>query len=373
MSEKFTIEINGPGFDNSQLVGQELIGFNFVESLDGCARFALMLETQSGRKWDGFIKNDEQPFSLRFGTGSAGTDGPRMSTLKTLRLLWSGRRLSGGAKAIYTFKGTCNGVALNLTRAKDKYWKERRISEIAEELIRDAGLQAAVGKTEGKFNLMGGNITTGKYLRNVLLPLAYSNRGSNWRFWVEDGRRVHFEPMKPTRGRVRFTNLYRDGWVKLKSPMVVKDTRFNAQLRSGKIEVLAYDPDSERVVRREVGENQGNFSYLGGGRPVERKKVSETIIINAQRNRQTSVNPQQLVQRVGETLWGQHGRTLYRLIGECEYEPGISVGQQVTVDLAGPLGVQDVNNGTWIVHSVRHYNTRGRVKTWVMLEKRWER
>lgn len=373
MSRKVTLQVNAPGFQNDELVGQELIGFNYVETLEGCSRFALVVQSQRGTAWNSFIKNDEEPFTMRFGT-EHNVVAARQSRLKTLRTLWSSRQLKGNASAIFTFKGTCNGVALNLHRAKDKHWKQTTISGIVEELITDAGLEPAVAQTDGFFTLMGCNLPTGKFIRRVLLPLAYSDKGRDWRIWVEDGKRVHFEPTEASGNKLKFTNLFRDGWIQLKSPKVVKDTRFSAALRTGKIEVMMYDQDSDRLIRRKVGENQGRFNYSGIGRPKERENTSESIVYSYLRDRHTDIRPDKLMRQIGQTVWGEYGRSLYRLVGLCgNYEPGISVNQPAVVDLAGPLGAVDVNSGNWIVVQVKNINSRGQVKTFVVLEKRWER
>ena len=371
MSQKFTIQVNAPGFDNSSLVAEQLIGFSFAESLSGCARFALKVETQNARQYDSFIKNDETPFTLRFGTNE-NPDAPKQSRQKSLRVLFSTRKLIGNARAQFVFKGTCNGVLLNRHRTKDKHWNKKRISEIVEELISDAGLTPKVAQTEGKFTLSGANLPTGKFINQSILPYAFSQKGRDWRLWVEDGKTVHFEPTTPS-GSVKFTNLYRDGWVKLKSPRVIKDTRMQDVDRSGKIEVVMYDADNDRLVRQEIGEGAGQFNYLGSGRPVERKHVSESLIINMARDRQTDLQPDKLVRQVGQTVWGRYGRSLYRLVGMCEFEPGISINQTATVDLTGPLGTQDVNTGQWVVSGVKHVNSGGALKTMVVCEKRWER
>lgn len=371
MSQKFTIQVNAPGFDNSTLVAEQLIGFSFAESLSGCARFALKVETQNGRQFDSFVKNDETPFTLRFGTGE-NPDSGKQSRQKQLRLLFSSRKLIGNARAQFVFKGLCNGVVLNQHRAKDKHWKNRRISDIVEELIRDAGLQARVAQTEGKFTISGANLPTGKFISQCLLPLAYSQKGRDWRLWVEDGKTVHFEPTSPT-GTVKITNMFRDGWVKLKSPRIIKDVRSQDADRSGKIEVVMYDADTDRLVRKEIGEGAGQFNYLGQGRPVERQDVSESIIVNMARDRQTDLQPDKLVRQVGQTIWGRKGRSLYQLVGICEFEPGVTVNQNATVDLTGPLGLQDVNTGQWVVSGVKHINSGGAVKTMIVCEKRWER
>lgn len=371
MTTKFLLQVNAPGFDNSTLVGNELIGFAYQESLDGCARWALNVETQDGRRYDSFVKNDETPFTIRFGT-QQNTDGPKLSRQKSLRTLQTNRQLIGNARAMFTFKGCCNGVALNMHRAPDKRWSKRKISDIVKELIEAAGLQAQVEQSEGKFDIAGCNQPTGQFISRYLARFAYSSKGRDWRLWVEDGKTVHFEPLRPT-GNLRFTNLSKDGLIKLHSPQVIKDTRDQAINRSGKIEVRMYDPDSDRLVKREIGESQGAFNYFGSGRPVEREHVSETILVNMQKDRNTDMQPDRLVRQVGQSIWGRKGRCLYRLIGLCDYEPGISVNQQATVELAGPLGTSDVNSGTWVVSTVKNINARGSTKTWVALEKRWER
>lgn len=370
MSEKFQLQINAPGFEN--LVGSQLLGFNYVESLGGCARWGFSFDTQQNRKYDDFIKEDESEFTLRFGSGMNPV-GPSQSKLKTVRSLRASKRLVGNARVIFNIKGTCAGIRIQRHRAKDKHWKDRRISQIVSELISEAGLRAQVARTEGEFSLMGCNLPTGKFIKRQLLPLAYTLKGSDWRLWVEDGKTIHFEPTTPTGRILRFTNLFRDGWLKLKSPQVVKDTTYEPELRNGKIEVVMYDTDQDRLIRREIGENSGQFRYLGSGRPRERRHVSETLRINVQRNRQTNVRPDKLVRQVGRTVWAEHGRSLYRLIGQLDYEPGLTVNQPAIVDLSGPFGIPDVNTGRWIVHSVKHLYSRGDVKTWVILEKRWER
>lgn len=373
MSRKVTMQINAPGFQNDKLVGQELVGFNYIETLEGCSRFAVVVQSQRGSAWNSFIKNDEESFTMRIGT-EHNTVGPRQSRLKTLRTLWSSRQLKGNSSAVFAFKGACNGVALNFHRAKDKHWKQTTISGIVEELIEDAGLEPAVAQTEGFFTLMGCNLPTGKFIRRVLLPLAYSDKGRDWRIWVEDGKRVHFEPTKPDGQKLKFTNLFRDGWIQLKSPKIIKDTRYTPELRTGKIEVAMYDQDSERLIRQEFGENRGNFNYFGSGRPKEREHTSETIVKSYLKDRQTDVRPYKLVRQMGQTIWGEYGRGLYRLEGVCDrFEPGISVNSEAVVDLAGPLGATDVNSGKWIVAQVKQINSRGHTKTYVVLEKRWER
>lgn len=372
MSAKFTLQINAPGFGD--LVGEDLIGFNFVESMGGCARWAISFDTQDNRRYDSLIKNDEFDFSLRFGT-EMNTDGPRRSELKHVRLLRSQKQMGGNARIVFNMKGTCSGIAIQRHRAKDKHWRERRISQIVDELVSEIdGLFAQVEQTEGQFSLMGCNLPTGKYINRFLLPLAYARRGRDWRFWIENGKTVHFEPTKPDPSNpYHFTNLHREGWLKLKSPKIIKDTRFEPELRSGKIEVMMYDSDQDRLIRREVGEGAGQFNYFGDGRPRERQHVSETHRVNFQRDRQTNLRPDKLVRQMGQTIWGQHGRGLYRLVGQLDYEPGLTINRIAYVDLSGPFGIPDVNTGTWIVHSVKHLYSRGDVKTWVMLEKRWER
>lgn len=370
MSEKFLLEMNAPGFEG--LVGDNLLGFNYVESMGGCARWAVSFDTQDNKLYDAFLKQDEVEFTLRFGTGM-NTDGPQHSKKKLVRILKPKKRMAGNARITFNVKGTCAGIRLQRHRSKDKHWRERRISEIVDELVSEVGLEAEVEETEGKFNLMGCNLPTGKFIKRDLLPLAHSRSGNDWRLWVEDGRRVHFSPADPKGKVLRFTNLYRNGWLKLKSPELIKDRRFDAEDRTGKIEVVMYDSDRDRLVRKEIGERSGGFNYFGSGRPTERRHVSETVRVNYQRNRQTNLRPDKLVRQIGQTIWSQHGRSLYRLVGELEYEPGISVNQLAHVDLVGPFGVPDVNAGVWLVHAVKHLYSRGDVRTWVVLEKRWEK
>jgi len=369
--EKFTLQINAPGFSN--LVGDELIGFNFEESLEGCARWAFSFDTQDNSKYSNFIKDDESDFTFRFGTGM-NTDGPSYSPLKSGRLLLAKKRLIGNGHIIFNLKGACSGVAIQKHRAKDKHWKDAKISDVVSELLSEfRGLSPKVESTEGQFTLMGCNQPTGKYISKSLLPLAYSQQGADWRFWVEDGKTVHFSPTNPKGEPYRFTNLFRSGWLKMKSPEVIKDTRFDTHLNTGRIEVVMYDTDTDRLVRREVDENSGNFNYLGSGRPVNRNFVSQTFNINMLKERQTNLRPDKLVQQVGRTIWSRYARSLYRISCELDYEPGISIGRPAVVDLSGPFGLPDQNTGNWLIHTVKHTYSRGDVKTWVVLEKRWER
>lgn len=372
MPRKVFIDISGSGFDSARLVGEQLISFTLFESMNSLTRFALRLETGRGTQFDAFIKNDENPFTLRLGTDYS-LESPSVSTGKSLRLLWASRRLAGQSKLIFTFKGCCNGVVLNMHRAKEKHYHQQRISDIAQDLIEETGLKAQVGTSDGKFDIIGCNFPTGKFISRSLLPYAYSSEGRDWRYWVEDGKVVHFEPTFPTAAPLKFTNLFRDGWIKLRSPQIIKDVRNTAKQRSGKIEVVMYDPEQDRLVSKEIGENAGSFNYHGTGRPVERKFVSETVIVNRMRNRQTDLRPDQLVQQVGKSIWGRHGRGLYTLLGECEYEPGIAINKPAIVDLAGPFGFPDVNSGMWLVRAVKTIYNSGNVRSQVVLEKRWEK
>ena len=222
---------------------------------------------------------------------------------------------------------------------------------------------------------MGCNIPTGRFVKNHLLPLAYTEKGRDWRFWVENGKTVHFAPSDPRGGGkpLRFTNRFRDGWFILNSPKIIKDTQFETGLRSGKIEMMMYDADRNQLIRQDVGEHSGNFNYAASGRPKERKHVSETIRVNYQQGRQTDLRANKLLRNVGQTIWGQHGRSLYRLVALMDYEPGIRVNAPAFVDLVDPLDLPDASTGNWIVHTVKHLYSRGTTKTWVRLEKRWER
>lgn len=379
MSEKFFLRVNLPEFDG--LVGDELIGFSYIESMGGCARWAMSFDTQENRRYDPILKYDEFEFTLRYGTSMPNTDGSFASKLKRVRVLRSKKWLGGNARVIFNLRGTCAGVRLQRHRSKDKHWKNTRISGIVQDLIDEIGLKHKVASTEGFFSLMGCNLPTGRFIDRHLLPLAYNQQaGRDWRFWVEDGQRVHFEPTRPNgilpNGFVKpyyFTNLYREDWFKLKSPRLIKDNRFDPQLNTGKIEVMMFDSDRDRLVRKTIGENTGGFNYFGRGRPLERRQTSHTKVINYQQGRQTTLNPDQLTTQVGRTLWGQHGRSLYRIMGELEFAPGISINHLAFVELSGPFDIPDVNTGFWVVHSVKHLYSRGDVKTWVVLEKRWER
>jgi len=371
MSNKFNLQLFAPGFSSD--INQELLGFNYIESMGGCSRWAMSFSTQDDSKYNSLLKNDELDFSFRFGT-SMNTDGPQQSTLKHVRILHAKKRLFGRAKVIFTLRGTCSGIAIQKHRAKDKHWKDKRISEIVTDLLQDFdSLTPQIEKTRGKFSLMGCNLPTGSFIRRFLLPFAFGSKGTDWRFWVEDGKKVHFEPLKPKGRPYRFTNLFRDNWLKMKSPQVVKDTRFESELDYGKVEVVMLDPDHHRLIRETVSDKNSKLNYLARrGRPTPREHTARTRRLGLQQRRQTDVSPQTLVQNVSQTLWGRHSRSLYRLTGELDYEPGISVNHLAMVDLAGPFGAPDINTGMWVVHSVKHLYSHGSIRTWVLLEKRWE-
>lgn len=371
MSEKFLIDINRPEFKN--LSGTELTGFSFLETLDGCARWSLIFSTQRQGDFDDLIKNDETEFTLRIGT-RLNPSGPQYSTQKTVRILRAQKMISAGRGVTFNFKGACSGIKLQRHRAKDKQWEDKRISEIVQELVDDVGLESNVQRTEGKFSLMGCNLPTAQFINRQLLPLAYARRGNDWRLWVEDGKTVRFEPLRPLgSSTLRFTNTFRENWIKLRNPKVVKDTLNEARRRRGKIEVMMYDSDRDRLIRNEVGERRGQFQYLSSrGRPVEREHVSESIRVNYQRDRQTNLRPDKLVRQMGQNIWGRHARSLYRLIGEVGYEPGIRVNTAAIVDLVGAFQIPDQNSGVWVVQAVKHTYSRGQPRSWVALEKRWE-
>mgnify|MGYP005607344165 CR=1 FL=1 len=366
-------ELYASGITPSSLMGGPLISFSFEESMSGCASYAIKIKSDSASKYDGFIRDDQTPFGFLFGTSVPTGDLPSRSNQKKLLLLQARKKLVSNTSATYLFRGCCGGILLSRHRAKDKSWDNELISKMVRDLIEDVGLQADVATTEGKFKLMGCNQPTAEFISKTLLPLAFSQTGRDWRFWVKDGKEVVFRPTKPVGTTVKFSNTLKNGYVHLLGPEVIKDTRFQEEQRSGKIEVVMYDESSGRLIQKEFGESKGQFNYLGGrGRPIERQSVSETIIASMQKGRHTDVSPDKVVTRIGQTLWGRYGRSLYRIQSEIPYSPGLAINSPANVSLTGPLGESDANSGQWVVFGARHSVTSGVARSWVTLEKRWE-
>lgn len=383
MSKTPYIDIDAPGFnDKIKLNTAQLVSFVFYESLDGCAQYSINLVDEDSNRFNRFIQQDGgtgKTFRFRFGT--RGDDvvpptGTLLSDWKTLELLQSKKR-TFGARTEFTFRGLCHGHALNRHNKDDGNWENAKISTIVRQLAQDAGLQADVEETVGFYTLSTGKLNSGKFIRDYLLPLAYC-KGSkkDWRFWIQDGTTVIFRPTDHNEGPKHFfadRKVDDPSILPLINPEAVKTVARQFMDGSGRITVESHDPMRGRFQKYEVNEGKAGFGYMGGGRPKAREKGTSVVVpthFTEKRNLREKTTREQLIQEA-ETRWARHARGLYRMVSEVPFAAGLNPGDKVKVITEGARG-PDEGTGIWQLYSIKNLCTRGELRCFVVLERRWE-
>ncbi len=384
MTVRAFVDVAAPGFvDSLRLNVDQLISFVYEESLDGCAKWALNLTDKDSDAFRPFIVNDGasgKTFKFRFGlVGTADPiplTGALLSNWKTLELLQT-RKRTLGEMTLYNFTGLCHGHALNRHNKPDGNWENKRISEIVKELAEDAGLQTDIEETVGQYTISNGKNKSGPFIKDYLLPLAYSKSGrKDWRFWVRDGSTVVFRPTNHTEGAKHIFSdrvMNDPSILSMKGPEIVKTVASQVWDGSGRSKVTVHDPMVDRYQQHEVYEGNAAFNYLGKGKPKDRQKGTEVEVptrFTEKRNVKGLTTAEQM-KHEAETRWARNARSLYKMVSEVQYSTGLSPGDKVRV-LVRDNKDPDEATGLWQLHTIRNICTRGAIRSYVVLERRWE-
>jgi len=371
MGRQIYMRIYAPGFD-MELVPTEIYSFVYSEAIHGCARWSLVIRTDRYDKFDSFVKwNEDQPFELEFGYKE-----PQLQvTRKRVLLLESSRRTLGSA-AYFTFRGLCAGHLLNLKVLTNKVWEDS-ISNIVKEIISDCGLEAKVEQTEGKYKIACGWDRAGPFICKYLMPLAYSSKGNDWALTIEDGRKAIFAPVEIGGARWKFTD-FREAhkesqWITLFLPELRKSTLLRPWRGDGLVEVRSYSPGSAVLSKFKANESNVGFRYLQGGkpRPANKSELVKPSFFHEGVN--TKVSDQTQVMHEAKTRWSLDARGLYRLNGLVKFDPTVRVGDICRVVIShNKFGTHVSSTGLYLLNRMESYFTRGEIKTFVSLTRRWE-
>lgn len=382
--------MDAPGFDDPVLLNNGmLVSFLYEESLDGCAKWAMNLVDKVSDRFNDFLALDGGTgftFRFRFGVDGINPQNPvnfpitpylkKLTNWKTLELL-QGRKRTWGDLTVFNFKGLCHGNALNRCHPIDRNWERARVSDIVTELAEDAGLDADVEETVGQYTISNGKCSSGSFIKNYLLPLAYSRSGrKDWRFWVRDGDTVVFRPSNSTESpRLKFSDWVQDdpNIIIMAGPEAIKTVAQQVWDGSGRMRVNGHDPMSNRYQWHETYESNADFNYLARGRPFDREWGTATQSFShfaENRNLWGKTTTEQL-KHEAESRWARNARGLYKMVSEVPFSVGLTPGDKVRV-VCQEWDDPDSSSGIWQLNKVRNICTQGELKAYVVLEKRWE-
>lgn len=367
------LRVYAPGFD-LELVPSEIDSFVYDESTHGCAKWSLVLRTERYDKFDPFIKwKEDQPFYLEFGYKS-----PSLAATRKRVVLLESRRRTAGTSAVYVFRGLCAGHLLNLHILTDRVWEDK-ISSIVEEIVRECGFDVSAEETQGRYKISSGIVRAGYFICNYLMPLAYSPKGNDWTLTIVDGERVIFAPLDMSGNMGRS---FSDYSMRHMEPLVVTlqkpELRKSLALRPweghGYTEVRSYSPVNARLFKYRVNERNANFPYLQSSSPKPVGKL--TLVGTSTFHRGVNVSDtqdQMEVQREAITRWSLEARRLYELTGLIKFDPTLEVGKICRVVIShGKNGVHSPSTGLYVLRRVVSFFTRGELKSYVQLIRRWE-
>jgi len=255
------------------------------------------------------------------------------------------------------------------------------VDEIVEGLINRVGLRPSVARTTGLFTVTCGSHTVGRFIRDILLPLA-SREGlqEDWIYWVEAGETFHFKPLiqlvREQGPSLQFHNwkfVFDDISVSLEGVKVTKSVIDEPLTGAAGVISDIFDPITGRYYRWYEGWHNTGMSTLGE-KPISRPRAAagvHTTTRSMNRNMDSRSTFLQVKEEAG-SIFRRSARGLYRMKMRSPYIPHIKVGRAGTFYFNRGNQPPDWLQGKWIVEKVKYVCTQQSLRTWITLMKCWE-
>ena len=350
---------------------KDLISFAYYETMEGCARYKLECNTPDWDRWDKYLTNPDSVMQIRFGY-KYDTGAQKWSEWKYVDCSRARPVYYINAVSI-TMEGMCSGYKLNESTAEEtRTYRDKKISEIVEEIAKRNDLKSRVKATKGKFLLHQCHLSDAHFIQGVLLSKAISTDGRvDFYFWIENGKTLVFEP--PNIGSSGRKYIMQQDPTKTNPDQHIEylDVEYRrgflAPENSGVIEVIGYDPLKKKIYTERIDDNKVQFPKLASRKPTPTKRPSRIFPV-------TEPGPEKYdkedVKNSGMSIWGRNSRKLYRVTLEVPPDPTVAVAKVTTLDITDQRGRPHYTTGRYLTYAAYTVMDKGGYRTILFLERR---
>lgn len=243
---------------------------------------------------------------------------------------------------------------------KFRTFVDKTISDIFKEVMQDyyASGDIIVEDTKGTHTLIQRNISDDRFVREVLLPLAISGKGSDKRdywFYGVEGKEVHFHSPDSELKVYKTYSAHHDADHPLKSFKTLQNDVDHCK-GSAKLTVTGYDPLRKIPIKHEISKEDAGGDQLKFGAKATDYKEEDG------RYYRTPYPLEEQIEGIAKNMWYRSSYHDHKAVAVLRADPMLTPGRVIDIDMVvhdkGDLleksGFYFVDKCTFIVSSRKY-------------------
>lgn len=345
-----------------------IIDFVYFEHIYGSAQFILHCDKENWGDFDQLMTDPDAPVLVRWGYEEAGE---RInSDWRHVYTAFLRSRYEPTNVEVY-LEGLDLGQRLNESYRPSQVYKNMRVSDIVSNIAKNAGLEADVKATKGRYHICQNNLPDAWFIKNELLPRAVSESGeSNYYFFIKGGNTLVFRPpvLEDAADAFVLTLPPEEEQPKNIRLLEVEYRRVTlAPMGSLVTEVRGFDPIKVKPISFKADDNTVQFKKLsrkGPTLPIEPSRVYLTT-----GPYYPEYNSED-VENEAKAVWGANARSLYRVTLDVPPQVTVKPFTVSKLDIVDQNGQPHFTTGKYLVRGVKQLITGDEYRTILYFERR---
>jgi phage protein D len=360
MAITYGFEIEPGGAERSQ----QLISLRLLETIRGCAHYKMHFRSLNWTDWNDLV---DPKLRLKIKVGVS----DNLSDQKTLMVnSYDFEFLSEGMNVF--LEGFDGGYVME-EKSGQRFFRDKLISDMVKEIAGDHGLETDITATKDKFIIPQGLMHDGKFISDFCLPRAYTADRTDYFFFIKNGTKVVFRPLKESDKAHRTINFAGGEFGGEVEKMVVSSKRvMMAPHLSLSTKMLGWHPRKKQLVEKTADDDEVSYPELGNRKPTAPSFPARVMSSTAPFDLITPDESQ--VKSMGDAAFQRYANEFYVTTivlnpGDAKFFPG----SVLNLDISSANSETHYETGSYWVYGVEHIIEGGSYKTKLTLVRRGSR
>lgn len=337
---KIELKLNG---QDLKIEDGRLTSLIFWQTIRGLGQYRIVCSDKDWAYYDG-LREDGAELSLRWGYTEEGEEvwsEEHKLDVGTFQLMLHPDRIEA------TMAGLDKAAVLN-DRHSRKVFKDKKISEMVQELADDAGLDTDIEATDDEHTIAQGRLSDASFIQTVLLPWAYNASRSDYMCFTRNGDTLVFRP--PDVSSTQLTMNFPEGSDEYRptEPLRLRYRRIGlAGAYALSVEGRAIDILTKEASFFTADDSSSSYKKLAstGVSPPDTPGAIDLI----------ADVEEEMLEKLVKATWGRRCRELWFVDAPARLSPKLELGKAVQLEVTNPEGQSHFASGKYLLGGLVHW------------------